>query len=457
MTLNRLSFLFALSLLGAASGCNEEEPCAYERPAASIEMTEGDLLVGSPHTFSAADSFVSCDRPHTYTWTFLRVPGDSRLGDGNVQGQGTQNGGDQQFTFDAPGTYVIQVVIFDGVQNSVEGLIVVEVSADNLPPEANAGEDQAVLIGGKAVFDGSASYDPEDKLEEYLWRLEEAPVSSGLSSNDIYAADTPIAEFVPDVDGTYVFSLQVRDEFVWSEKDYVSLVTPVDNQAPIAQASDPKVPDAELTPCESLDPVKLNGTRSYDPEGESLTYEWGLVSAPDGSRATDDNFNDRLSARPLFSADEVGDYTFELRVSDGVLWSAWDFTTVTVNDIADNVIPVADAGDDVTIEGTAKCRNVGGVWKCPECPTVRFELDAATGTYDANGDELSYLWVQSGGPDEIVLSYPGGPITTATPAPLTAEYNRTITRTWTVEVRASDCEGETTSTVELSYECKGDK
>jgi len=287
--------------------------------------------------------------------------------------------------------------------------------------------------------------------------LEEGPFGTELTSSDIFGADGAVAEFVPDVAGTYVFSLQVRDRYVWSEKDYVSLVTPIDNLPPVAQASDFRNPVSSLTPCESLDDVQLNGSRSYDPEGESLTYEWSVSSVPDGSAATDANFGDALMERPLFSADVPGDYQFDLRVYDGVLWSAWDTTTVQVADIAENVPPTANAGEDIVVEGSAKCRRVNGVYRCPECPTVAFELDAALGTVDPNGDDLSYLWVQTSGPDELALSYPGGPITTATPAPLVARFGETITREYTVQVRAADCAGEDVSEITLTYSCEGDE
>ena len=138
--------------------------------------------------------------------------------------------GVQTLQLDVPGTYVIRMFIFDGEKNSVEAIYVMEVGADNLAPEADAGPDQATTVGQLATFDGSDSYDPEGDLQVYRWLLEEAPPGSEQDSGNIFGADSDSAQFVPDVPGIYVFSLEVRDEFTWSNKDFVSLVVPTDNE-----------------------------------------------------------------------------------------------------------------------------------------------------------------------------------------------------------------------------------
>lgn len=457
MRLQRTSMITALLLPLALAACGQDEECVYTRPVAVITSDAEEVRTNQDVVLSADESVVACNREHTYSWTFQSVPDGSAVNDARWQANNTQNAATQTINPDEPGTYVIKLSIFDGIQNSVEVVYVLEVDADNLPPVAEAGPDQATTVDQLAQFDGSESYDPDPSEQggiEFRWVLEEAPIDSTRDSGDVYGADEEVASFVPDVPGTYVFSLQVRDEFVWSNKDFASLVVPTDNDPPVAQASDPNDADIELTPCESLDPIRLNGSRSYDPEFAELTYEWGVLEAPAGSSAGMDAFSDPYSARPLFQADVPGDYVFELRVHDGQLWSAWDLVTYTVQDASLNNAPVANAGDDIVYETEVACRETSTGSRCNPCPNIPFELDASMNTSDPDGDTLSYLWVQTDG-DPIELSYPTGPVTLAYPGEEPIGLGDTITRTWTLQVRASDCALESTDTITLTYECTG--
>jgi hypothetical protein len=442
-----------LALALAAASCTPEEECAYQRPEALIELISGDGTINSQHEFSACNSFVSCDREHSYSWSLVRVPGASQITDSVFSANNLPGACNQKLNFDVPGTYVIQLTIFDGIQNSVENLYVVEIASDNLQPEADAGADQSAFVDQRASFDGSESYDPELEELTFEWTLEGKPEGSRRTSADIFDADEPTPAFIGDVPGTYVFGLRVRDEFLWSAKDYVSLVVISDNQPPIAQASDSASPMVELTACQSLDPVSLNGSRSWDPEGSPLTYEWGLVSKPAASRASTENFDNPTSARPLFRTDAVGEYTFELRVNDGTSWSAWDNVSVTTKDLEENTPPTANAGADFKVDVEAKCYTFGSSTKCGDCPVPEFDIDASK-TSDPDGDELNYLWLVTAG-EGLSISYPEGPVTTARPPTIPGEFGRTITRTWDLQVRASDCEGESTDTVRLTMTCVG--
>ena len=126
--------------------------------------------------------------------------------------------------------------------------------------------------------------------------------------------------------------------------------------------------------------VTLDGRKSSDPDGDELTYLWSQTEGP--GIVLDDNTLDT----PSFTAPTVMEETplvFQLVVSDGVLDSEPDETTVTVKNTV-NEPPVADAGDDVTV-------NEGNL----------AELDGS-GSSDPNGDELTYLWSQVGGPPAVL-------------------------------------------------------
>ena len=74
--------------------------------------------------------------------------------------------------------------------------------------------------------------------------------------------------------------------------------------------------------------VALDGSGSYDPDGDALTYSWSFSSFPDGSNPTLSNPN---IPYPTFTADSYGQYVISLMVNDGNLDSSTDTVIVTVS------------------------------------------------------------------------------------------------------------------------------
>ena len=108
------------------------------------------------------------------------------------------------------------------------------------------------------------------------------------------------------------------------------------NDWPIADAGDDQVVDENTL-------VSLDGTDSYDPEGESVSYTW---SAPSGIILSNIH-----SSAPTFTAPEVNydtDYQISLIVNDGQINSSPDNVIITVNQV--NQPPVANAGPDQTVD-----------------------------------------------------------------------------------------------------------
>ncbi len=99
------------------------------------------------------------------------------------------------------------------------------------------------------------------------------------------------------------------------------------------------------------DPVTLNASGSYDPDGsKNLTYRWSQIAGPSVI------LEDANTPTAKFSPGGYGAYIFELTVSDGIIESFSDSTYIVVGS---NSVPIADAGlpvyaakNPVTLNGT---------------------------------------------------------------------------------------------------------
>lgn len=191
----------------------------------------------------------------------------------------------------------------------------VKYHSDYSLPLANAGRDTAVAVGNPATLSGSLSSSPDNDTLSYLWNLEEKPEGSlagitGPSSMEI--------EITPDVAGIYRLSLVVNDGKGISEADEVLVRGSL---PPIANAG----PDSTVTITETY--VRLNGSGSFDPDGDELFYSWILISAPEESEKL---IYEEDAMEVILKTDAVGEFVLKLTVSDGISVSEPDTVIVTV-------------------------------------------------------------------------------------------------------------------------------
>jgi len=133
----------------------------------------------------------------------------------------------------------------------------------------------------------------------------------------------------------------------------------VGNTAPVANAG-----PAQSVPVGTK--VTLAGSVTDANVGDTITYSWSFKSKPSGSKA---ELSSATDVRPTFTADVAGDYVIQLVANDGKANSAASTVTITAN-----TTPVAKAGTDQNVvTGTA------------------VTLDGS-GSSDADGDTLKYLW-----------------------------------------------------------------
>ena len=234
----------------------------------------------------------------------------------------------------------------------------------NLQPVADAGEDQTVFVGDLALLDASGSYDPDKNYPlTYEWQIVSKPAGSAAIVSEYVSADGSEASQVfidVDVNGDYMVQLVVTDSLgLASEPAFVVVSTY--NSAPVANAGADQYFD-------NLGIIQLDGSQSFDSDGDPITFDWIIISKPPFSGAILSNPH---AAQPTFVADMFGTYIVELVVTDDLgAISVPDEVVVT----SGNVKPVADAGgNQVAIVGD-------------------LVLLDGSGSYDANNDPLTYSW-----------------------------------------------------------------
>ena len=133
--------------------------------------------------------------------------------------------------------------------------------------------------------------------------------------DDMYFAYTPVATKIYNVTGAVAFSYGAYKIEPRDEGDVID-VTPAENHAPVAVAGD----DFEVMATETgFVTVALDGSASYDIDGDALTYSWMLDAI---EVATTASFDYELG---------VGVFTFTLTVNDGE-FDASDDVLVTITE-----------------------------------------------------------------------------------------------------------------------------
>lgn len=186
----------------------------------------------------------------------------------------------------------------------------------NHRPVASAGDDQEASVDAVVKLDGSGSTDEDGDTLQYAWTLAEVPTGSATRLLNSTRVDP---EFMVDVEGIYKVDLVVSDGELTSEADRVVISGVSRNTAPTANAGSAQTVTVG-------DMVRLDGTGSSDPEGDTLTYTWSLLVKPAGSTAT---LSGPTSPTPSFVADKEGQFNAQLIVNDGKAESAPDTVMVT--------------------------------------------------------------------------------------------------------------------------------
>jgi hypothetical protein len=443
--------LTLLSLVGCRTGSGKADTAVLACDAPVAEAgADLTATLGGPVTLDAGASSFCESRADgvSYEWSFEAVPTDSTIDTSALSDNLTISAVQPVFTPDVVGDYTLGLVVSDGVDASDMNYVVVSVVSGDQKPVADCGMDVETMVSVAASLDGSASYDPEGAELEYIWSLSDLPDCSDLDSSSIYNSAGPTPSVVPDCEGVYTVTLVVSDSINYSDPSICTVEADGVNDRPFASAG----PSVSLGACAD-DPMPLDGTGSYDPEDDALTYAWSLYAAPSASTTTDANFDDPTLPSPSFDWDVPGAYTFQLQVNDGELDSAPDLVTVTIGETVDNRAPIANAGESQEIAETSDCSSSSYVWTCDDCSAVDVEFDGSS-SRDPDGDSLSYTWSETTG--SIVFSARYSAITDATIPAQAASYGTANSITFDVNLEVADCEASDSDSVQVLYSCTGE-
>lgn len=207
---------YALQLVVAGDDYMRSQPArmtviavAGAAPPVAVAGRERTAAPGIPVEIDGQRSYDPEGRTLAWLWSLGSLPPRSRLVPADLAYGDTPVA---RFTPDVAGTYILELGIDNGSATSKDWVRVTAL-AGNLPPVADAGIDQFARGAGAIVLDASASMDPDAGPAplRYDWRLVARPAGSQLTSAAIRDATTAAAVFAPDVDGDYVFRLDVSD------------------------------------------------------------------------------------------------------------------------------------------------------------------------------------------------------------------------------------------------------
>jgi len=195
-----------------------------------------------------------------------------------------------QPTFTAPdvgpeGTALtFELTVIDHGGNQAKDTCVVNVTWENVTPQANAGMDQTVDEGVVVTLDGSFSLDIDDGIASYLWTQIGVPavtLSNPASSRPVFTA--------PNVgpDGASLsFNLTVTDVGRLQNTDSCIVNISWKNEPPTALVT----PDyMEANPGTT---ITLDGSRSTDTDDGIASYVWTQF---DGTPVTLSNYDTELA------------------------------------------------------------------------------------------------------------------------------------------------------------------
>lgn len=284
-------------------------------------------------SFDASGSTDSEQSQITYQWDF---------GDGT-----SAEGAQVTKAFERGGKYNVLLTVNDNANTTCSIDSIGKVITINTRPVANAGDDIDLCLEHNqdynVSFNGSSSVDEDGDLLSYRWDFGDGSEDNGVNMTHLYQSR-----------GEYVVTLFVDDGSGTACSSSSDTVNVKLNKAPVAVAGN------DVKVCQGT-PVTFDGSGSIGEEGEELQYEWDLG---DGTTLSGVNVT--------HTYEKGGNYEVVLTVNDMQNTNcsiSMDSLYVTVNSRPTavlNTARIACTGDEISFD--------------------------ASGTDDADGDDLTYTW-----------------------------------------------------------------
>ncbi|WP_160175208.1 PKD domain-containing protein [Ruegeria halocynthiae] len=197
-----------------------------------------------------------------------------------------------------------------------------------IEPYASTDIDGDVLVSDVGVLAAPGSSSPE--------------VSTDIDGLSLVTVDQP---------GDYLVALDVSDG-IFSGQDHVLVVAGANkNLRPVARIS-------PVTSAQVGAALTLDGSQSYDLDGDSIQHSWALISAPAGSTA---GIGSEQTGTAVLTPDLPGAYVVQLSVEDDAVAGVPETALIMVTP----PLPTAHAGRDrlagdsgqLTLDGTLSAGN----------------------------------------------------------------------------------------------------
>ena len=283
----------------------------------------------------------------------------------------------------AAGIYRFELRVTDnnGAVDTDTMQVTVDAAAGNIPPVANAGTNQTITLPVNSVILSGSGTDADGTITAYAWTKISGP-AAGTITNPTTAA-TSVTGLVA---GVYQFELKVTDNSGAVDTDTIQVTVnaAAGNIPPVANAG------TNQTITLPVNSVILSGSGT-DADGTITAYAWTKISGPAAGTITNPT-----TAATSVTGLVAGVYQFELKVTDNSGAVDTDTIQVTVNSIASNIPPTANAGADQSIT----------------LPTNSVIL-SGSGT-DADGTITAYAWTKISGPVAGIITNPTTAATSVT-------------------------------------------
>ncbi len=199
---------------------------------------------------------------------------------------------------------------FGGAAHASSIIKLTSVEPENKVPVASFTYPTEAFIGEEVTFDASPSFDQDGEIVRYEWETGDGNTLFEKIVNHIYT-----------IIGQFTIKLTVTDNkgATSTIEQIINIIArPGENQAPVANAGPDQIVKLGST-------VVLDGSASFDPNGDEISYSWTQLS---GKTV---NLADPSTKFPVFLSGEIGDYTFGLIVMDNKgLQSTLDTVKITV-------------------------------------------------------------------------------------------------------------------------------